>query len=97
MLSQASAFPIHIFFRVNLVSWSSSRTMADGLGGWLLLLNTLIATLGILLVTIEGPHEKHVEEVSRYVRFGLWWIVLGVASSIGLGSSYGAVNRKIII
>lgn len=27
-------------------------------GGWLLLLNTLIATLGILLVTIEGPHEK---------------------------------------
>ncbi|KAG4179601.1 hypothetical protein ERO13_A10G114700v2 [Gossypium hirsutum] len=55
-------------------------------GGWLLLLNTLIATLGILLVTIEGPHEKHVEEVSRYVRFGLWWIVLGVASSIGLGS-----------
>ncbi|XP_052477821.1 vacuole membrane protein KMS1 [Gossypium raimondii] len=55
-------------------------------GGWLLLFNTLLATLGILLVTIEGPHEKHVEEVSRYVRFGLWWIVLGVASSIGLGS-----------
>ncbi|MBA0710515.1 hypothetical protein Golax_009796, partial [Gossypium laxum] len=27
-----------------------------------------------------------VEEVSQYVRFGLWWIALGVASSIGLGS-----------
>ncbi|KAK9007157.1 hypothetical protein V6N11_050989 [Hibiscus sabdariffa] len=54
-------------------------------GGWLMLLNTLIAALGILLVTVEGPHEKHIEEVSQYVQFGLWWIVLGVASSIGLG------------
>ncbi|KAK8555206.1 hypothetical protein V6N12_009359 [Hibiscus sabdariffa] len=51
-----------------------------------MLLNTLIAALGILLVTVEGPHEKHIEEVSQYVQFGLWWIVLGVASSIGLGS-----------
>ncbi|KAK8555209.1 hypothetical protein V6N12_009359 [Hibiscus sabdariffa] len=50
-----------------------------------MLLNTLIAALGILLVTVEGPHEKHIEEVSQYVQFGLWWIVLGVASSIGLG------------
>ncbi|XVE81592.1 hypothetical protein DITRI_Ditri15bG0077100 [Diplodiscus trichospermus] len=55
-------------------------------GGWLMLLSTLVAALGILLVTIEGPHEKHIEEVSHYVRFALWWIALGVASSIGLGS-----------
>uniref|UniRef100_A0A804PIX6 Vacuole membrane protein KMS1 n=1 Tax=Zea mays TaxID=4577 RepID=A0A804PIX6_MAIZE len=29
---------------------------------------------------------QHLQELLWYVRFGLWWIILGVASSIGLGS-----------
>ncbi|XP_024029020.1 vacuole membrane protein KMS1 [Morus notabilis] len=55
-------------------------------GGWLMLLSTLALAVGVLLVTIDGPHEKHVEELVKYFRFGLWWMALGVASSIGLGS-----------
>lgn len=55
-------------------------------GGWLLVLSTLVMSCGILLATIEGSHEKHVQEALRYLQFVLWWTALGVASSIGLGS-----------
>ncbi|XP_042037876.1 vacuole membrane protein KMS1-like isoform X1 [Salvia splendens] len=54
--------------------------------GWLILLSVIVAAIGTLLVTVEGPHGKHVEEIQRYVQFVLWWVALGVASSIGLGS-----------
>ncbi|KAA8548630.1 hypothetical protein F0562_000314 [Nyssa sinensis] len=51
-----------------------------------MLLSTSVVVVGILLVTIDGPHEKHIEELLQYLQFGLWWVALGVASSIGLGS-----------
>ncbi|CAK9150241.1 unnamed protein product [Ilex paraguariensis] len=57
-----------------------------GHSGWLMLVSTIVVLIGILLFTIDGCHEKHVEEVLQYLWFGLWWMSLGVASSIGLGS-----------
>ncbi|CAI8589495.1 unnamed protein product [Vicia faba] len=55
-------------------------------GGWLLLFSVLVGTLGVVLMTQGCLHEKHLEEFLEYFRFGLWWVALGVASSIGLGS-----------
>ncbi|XP_020216617.1 vacuole membrane protein KMS1 [Cajanus cajan] len=55
-------------------------------GGWLMLFSVAVGTLGIVLMTLGCLHEKHIEELLEYFRFGLWWVALGVASSIGLGS-----------
>ncbi|XP_047310141.1 vacuole membrane protein KMS1-like [Impatiens glandulifera] len=57
-----------------------------GQGAWPVFLSTLSVLIGILLLTIDGPHEKHVMEMRYYLQFVVWWVALGVASSIGLGS-----------
>ncbi|KAI5012195.1 hypothetical protein ZWY2020_024329 [Hordeum vulgare] len=46
----------------------------------------LLGATCVLLLVTNGPHEKHMQELLWYARFGLWWVILGVASSIGLGS-----------
>ncbi|KAJ4844522.1 meiotic spindle pole body protein Kms1 [Turnera subulata] len=45
----------------------------------------LFARSGKLLLPISGL-AAHVHELLSYLQFGLWWLALGVASSIGLGS-----------
>lgn len=50
-----------------------------------MLLIGVAALLGMLLLSTDSAQGK-VEEALQYVQFGLWWTVLGVASSIGLGS-----------
>jgi hypothetical protein len=46
-----------------------------------------VLTIAIIvaLAVVDGPHECYVREAIAYFRFAVWWIGLGVASSIGLG------------
>ncbi|ONK55910.1 uncharacterized protein A4U43_C10F2210 [Asparagus officinalis] len=55
-------------------------------GVWFTILTVLFLSFGLLLIATDGPHEKHVQEFLSYSKFALWWVALGVASSIGLGS-----------
>lgn len=75
---------LFIFATVQYLRQSLLYILAKG--GWIMVFSILVATLGLLLVTVDGPHEKHVQEFLHYSRFVLWWVALGVASSIGLGS-----------
>nr|GME16295.1 vacuole membrane protein KMS1 [Ipomoea batatas] len=53
---------------------------------WFVLLSCVAVLSGMLLLTTDSANEKQMEEVLEYLQFGVWWIALGVASSIGLGS-----------
>ncbi|KAI3704093.1 hypothetical protein L1987_74306 [Smallanthus sonchifolius] len=55
-------------------------------GLWLMLLAIVTVAGVVLFLSANGPNGKHVEELLEYVRFAMWWVALGVASSIGLGS-----------
>ncbi|CAI9118509.1 OLC1v1020089C1 [Oldenlandia corymbosa var. corymbosa] len=77
-------FKLFILAVIQYLQRSAAYLLAHG--SWFLLLSTVIVLPAVLLVKLDGPHEKHIDEVLEYVRFGLWWMALGVASSIGLGS-----------
>ncbi|KAJ6837567.1 vacuole membrane protein KMS1 [Iris pallida] len=55
-------------------------------GAWFSALTILAVAFGFFLMTVDGSHEKHVQTFFSYSTFILWWVSLGVASSIGLGS-----------
>ncbi|KAE9612809.1 putative SNARE associated golgi family protein [Lupinus albus] len=75
------------FFTLAFIQYIKKTTLyLLSKGGWLMLFSVAIGTLGVVLMSFDGPHEKHLEELLEYFRFGLWWVALGVASSIGLGS-----------
>ncbi|KAL6856026.1 hypothetical protein ACP4OV_018828 [Aristida adscensionis] len=83
----SSPFKTLAFF-VLAIAQSLGRTCSYVLkkGTRLKIVVLLVVATWVLLLFTDGPHEKHVQELLWYVRFGLWWIILGVASSIGLGS-----------
>ncbi|XVF06085.1 hypothetical protein REPUB_Repub06bG0017900 [Reevesia pubescens] len=51
--------------------------------GWFMFSSILAGSIGILVMTICQPHEM-IQELIHYAQFGVWWLALGVASSIGL-------------
>ncbi|KAJ4824106.1 hypothetical protein Tsubulata_034304 [Turnera subulata] len=54
-------------------------------GKLLLLISGLAAGTLIISAAGSGIYQEHVHELLSYLQFGLWWLALGVASSIGLG------------
>ncbi|XP_042450751.1 vacuole membrane protein KMS1-like [Zingiber officinale] len=54
--------------------------------GWIMPLTIPFAALGFFLVSDYGSYEKHLLELLHYTNYVVWWVTLGVASSIGLGS-----------
>lgn len=77
---------IKLFILVFILYLKRSAVYLLSHGVWLVLLSATVVVSGIVLLTVDGPHEKYIEEVMRYMRFVIWWVALGVASSIGLGS-----------
>ncbi|CAM6115979.1 unnamed protein product [Calypogeia fissa] len=50
-------------------------------------LSLIFAVLvGIITHTTDGPHNLYLKETLAWARYVVWWVALGVASSIGLGS-----------
>eukprot|EP01102_Stenamoeba_stenopodia_P023219 TRINITY_DN9925_c0_g1_i1.p1 TRINITY_DN9925_c0_g1~~TRINITY_DN9925_c0_g1_i1.p1 ORF type:complete len:409 (-),score=91.77 TRINITY_DN9925_c0_g1_i1:1078-2304(-) len=48
--------------------------------------SVLVALLSIIMYFTPGVHQQQVQATEAYVLFVLWWVTLGVLSSIGLGT-----------
>jgi len=52
---------------------------------------SLLAFVAVILTSItlyqvDGPHREHVQAAEKYILWCLWWVGLGVLSSVGLGT-----------
>jgi len=51
-----------------------------------LLAISILLGLGVFLYQVDGPHKEHLQAAETYILWCLWWIGLGVLSSVGLGT-----------
>jgi len=79
---------LHFFLMALLQYLKRLATYILSKSGLFVLLLVLVVAPGIFLVVSDGLHKKHVQEFINYAKFVLWWVSLGVASSIGLGKFY---------
>ena len=73
-------------FSEKLYGWSKEgiRTV---LSSQLFLFGFLpLAVIYLFGSALEGPHQPIFKEISMWLRFAIWWLGLGVLSSIGLGT-----------
>ncbi|KAK1307026.1 hypothetical protein QJS10_CPA10g00228 [Acorus calamus] len=77
---------LHLFTLATSLYLKRSLVYILSKGRPLMLLCILLVACGFVLMAIDGPHMQRAEEITRYFTFGLWWVALGVASSMGLGS-----------
>uniref|UniRef100_A0A1W7R9A1 Vacuole membrane protein 1 n=1 Tax=Hadrurus spadix TaxID=141984 RepID=A0A1W7R9A1_9SCOR len=53
---------------------------------WLVAINLIVIGIGMLCYHTEGPHQKYVAAIEKKILWSLYWIGLGVLSSVGLGT-----------
>ena len=47
---------------------------------------SILLGLGVFLYQVDGPHKEHLQAAEKYILWCLWWVGLGVLSSVGLGT-----------
>lgn len=50
------------------------------------ILFTVLPTFALAFHFLDGPHTSHKPQIEEIFFFAAWWIGLGIASSIGLGT-----------
>lgn len=74
------------FFILAILQWLQQQTgYISTKRSLCLLISVLTVVIGIIIRAFCKPHEQRFQELYNYLQYGIWWLALGVASSIGLG------------